>query len=91
MADDAAEVLADRGDVPVNVDLLSLGRDLDLAKPVTPSLSLALLPQPGGFECLLPHEETVDPYDLPAVYLEVHGELLVELDVAGPASHLGAT
>ena len=28
--------------------------------------------------------ETVDPNDLPAVYLEVYGELLVETDVAGP-------
>jgi hypothetical protein len=49
-----------------------------------------LLLKPGGFEGISPPREPLDPSDLAVVYQEVDGELLVELDVAGAASQLGA-
>src|SRR5690242_19238016 len=51
----------------------------------------SLLPQPGGFEGLLPPKEAANAGDPAVADQEVDGELLVEQDVAGPSLQLAAS
>ena len=54
-------------------------------------MTAQLLRQPGGFESLLPGEECLGTDPLVVAQQYVHAEVMVELDMAGPAFRVNMT